>query len=311
MSNVYGLSLPVKLNECRSFVDRVADFFRMAPFFVKKASLMTDHIERIKLYTVHVLSSLNFALSRSKTFNPLLGETCQVALTDGTEIFVEQISHHPPIASYLTIGQAFTISGHCHLEAKFNFGSSEIYQKIHQILCFKDGHQLDFTQCPVMKMTGMASKNRYLFLKNKMVIEDKKNCVKSVIFFNLVKETKTVKRYDEFEGIIYKYKAGVASDGKEKSIKDLKDIESEIARVNGAWTTHIEINGINYWKIEESKPADLIFANNPLPSDVRFREDLVWLKKKNIPFADAWKDSIEIRQRKDRTLRKKYFPDYE
>ena len=39
LSNVYGLFIPVKTSECRSFVERVADFFRTASFFVKKAPL--------------------------------------------------------------------------------------------------------------------------------------------------------------------------------------------------------------------------------------------------------------------------------
>lgn len=35
-----------------------------------------------------------------KPFNPILGETFQAVLSDGSEIFLEQISHHPPISAY-------------------------------------------------------------------------------------------------------------------------------------------------------------------------------------------------------------------
>ena len=37
-------------------------------------------------------------------FNPLLGETYQAGLPDGTHIFLEQISHHPPIAAFVLEG---------------------------------------------------------------------------------------------------------------------------------------------------------------------------------------------------------------
>lgn len=36
-----------------------------------------------------------------KPFNPILGETWQATLPqDGTQLFVEQISHHPPVSAF-------------------------------------------------------------------------------------------------------------------------------------------------------------------------------------------------------------------
>lgn len=32
---------------------------------------------------------------------------------------------------------------------------------------------------------------------------------------------------------------------------------------------------------------------NPIPSDSRFREDLIWLKKQDIPKAETWKLWLE------------------
>ena len=40
------------------------------------------------------------------------------------------------------------------------------------------------------------------------------------------------------------------------------------------------------------KPHPQRASKCPLPSDWRFREDLVWLKYKNEPFADAWKKEL-------------------
>jgi hypothetical protein len=42
---------------------------------------------------------------------------------------------------------------------------------------------------------------------------------------------------------------------------------------------------------------------NSLPSDVRYREDLIWLKNGNEAFAQTWKTRLEIQQRYERKLR--------
>lgn len=35
-----------------------------------------------------------------KPFNPILGETWQATLSDGTSMHMEQISHHPPVSAF-------------------------------------------------------------------------------------------------------------------------------------------------------------------------------------------------------------------
>lgn len=42
-----------------------------------------------------------------------------------------------------------------------------------------------------------------------------------------------------------------------------------------------------------------------LPSDWRYREDLIYLQRGDIPTADEWKVRLEVQQRWDRKLRKK------
>jgi Oxysterol-binding protein len=39
-----------------------------------------------------------------KPFNPILGETWQGLLPDGSRIYLEQISHHPPISAFELVG---------------------------------------------------------------------------------------------------------------------------------------------------------------------------------------------------------------
>jgi hypothetical protein len=60
--------------------------------------------------------------------NPILGETLQAKLTDGTEIYAEQISHHPPISYYLIIGpnDSYRFSGYYDIEVNPSLNSLTI-----------------------------------------------------------------------------------------------------------------------------------------------------------------------------------------
>lgn len=40
----------------------------------------------------------------STQLNPVIGETLQGSYPDGTQIYCEQVSHHPPISYFLAVG---------------------------------------------------------------------------------------------------------------------------------------------------------------------------------------------------------------
>lgn len=48
-----------------------------------------------------VVAGLHRAATLAKPFNPLLGETYQAQWQDGTRIFLEQSSHHPPVSHWI------------------------------------------------------------------------------------------------------------------------------------------------------------------------------------------------------------------
>ena len=47
-------------------------------------------------------------------------------------------------------------------------------------------------------------------------------------------------------------------------------------------------------------------VGNPLPSDCRYREDILWLKYGEMELAGKWKVKLEEQQRLDRANRKKF-----
>ena len=47
-----------------------------------------------------------------KPFNPILGETWQADMPEhGIRLFMEQLSHHPPVSSYQLEGPGWSLSG--------------------------------------------------------------------------------------------------------------------------------------------------------------------------------------------------------
>jgi hypothetical protein len=62
-------------------------------------------------------------------------------LDDGTQLYAEQTSHHPPISQYLVFGpdQNYQYSGYYHCEAKAGFNSITIINKGKRQIKFKDG----------------------------------------------------------------------------------------------------------------------------------------------------------------------------
>lgn len=70
-----------------------------------------------------------------KPFNPILGETYQGSFPDGTQIFCEQTSHHPPITAWLVVGpnNAWRLSGSGEWVAAFRGNNIKAYVHWRQI----------------------------------------------------------------------------------------------------------------------------------------------------------------------------------
>lgn len=112
--------------------------------------------------------------------------------------------------------------------------------------------------------------------------------------------------HDTFVGLIYKYKGGKAEFDKSasaKMINDFKDVDEKIETISGSWLKELIIGDNKYWEISQHVPERYKPAKVALPSDYRYREDLIWLKRKNEKLADLWKVRLEVQQRRDRKLR--------
>jgi hypothetical protein len=87
---------------------------------------------------------------------------------------------------------------------------------------------------------------------------------------------------------------------------DIQQNGKRVARVEGSWLGAIEFDGKRYWDVKNQK----VFKPEPapeaetLPSDCRYREDILLLKKGDPKGAADAKAKLEDLQRRDAKLRK-------
>ena len=136
--NLTKVSLPVKVFEPRSFLQRITDNWAYIDLlqsavdatdpvtrmqyvvstanehclacavertwqclFISKIKQMTDCLHVLQVG--FVIGGLRRQMSTLKPFNPILGETYQGVYSSGVRVHAEQISHHPPVSSWQVV----------------------------------------------------------------------------------------------------------------------------------------------------------------------------------------------------------------
>ena len=98
---IVAVSLPVRIFEKRSTIERICDLWCTGPKYLKQAALESDPVNQMKNVIAFIVSGMHMVACMRKPFNPILGETYEGVWPDGTRIYNEHISHHPPITCFL------------------------------------------------------------------------------------------------------------------------------------------------------------------------------------------------------------------
>ena len=113
--------------------------------------------------------------------------------------------------------------------------------------------------------------------------------------------------------MIYEYDKGAtamsvnnknADDYYDKEVK-MKDCVKVISSFSGNWLESMVCNGEKLWDIDSQRPMKHFAIQNPIPSDCRFREDLIWLRYGEKKIAQKWKFELEKQQRLEKKIREK------
>ena len=323
------ISLPIRIFEPRSMVERYSDWFSFAPDLLEKAAKCEDNLETFKYVILFSLSALFRSTEQLKPLNPLLGETYQCEWEDGSKFYIEHISHNPPISCiYITSGKnLFVVSGYIHMEIggilKAMFKNAMLMMPKGKInIYFPQKKQNVAFQFPKINLGGAIWGQRYIYFYDHIKVEDTENNLKAVIAFaNGIKELKK-KRIHDIYGKIFKYNFSEEELKKPFYCDSLpsnpfpSNKEDVIAEITGSWLEEIKFNDKVVFSIKESAPPSIYPEDNPLPSDSRYREDKIWLKhsfdnkefgKVFEGYAQAWKLGLEAQQRFERDLRKDYY----
>ena len=322
-----SLSLPIRIFEPRSYLERYTDWFAFAPILLTKAGSCKDKIEAFKNVIFFSLSALFRSSEQLKPLNPMLGETYECEWEDGTKFYLEHTCHTPPISHFYikSSKNLYIVSGYIDLEMggvmKAMFKNAFLMIPKGKITVYlPELKQTISFQFPKITMGGAIFGQRYVYFSDHMKFEDRENNLKAIIVFANGRKELKGKRIHDIYGKIFKYKY-TSNDIKKPFYNDSlpsypfpsnnKDVIDEIT---GSWLEEIKI-GDKVYTIKDSVAPQIYPSDKVLDSDARYREDKQWLQlswdnkefgKLFEGYAQCWKLALEAQQRFDRGLRKEF-----
>ena len=207
-----SLSLPIRIFEPRSMLERYTDWFAFAPDLLAKAGTCTDKIEAFKYVVTFSLSALFRSSEQLKPLNPMLGETYQCEWKDGTKFYLEHTNHTPPISHfYIKSSQdLFIVSGYIQMEMggimKAMFKNAMLMVPKGKITVYlpKLKQRINY-QFPKITMGGAIWGQRHVYFSDHMKFEDTENNLKAIIAFGNSRKELKGKRIHDIYGKIFKY----------------------------------------------------------------------------------------------------------
>ncbi|GMF36582.1 unnamed protein product [Phytophthora fragariaefolia] len=247
------ISLPIRIFEPRSLLERVANGWNYAPTVLKKAALSGgDPIERMKFVMAFVAGGLHFCVGQLKPFNPILGETYEATYADGTQVFMEHVSHHPVKTAFSVVGPKglYQMSGIYEFESTSTRNSLANYQNGAVTITFHDGAIITYTM-PQIKMSGILFGERVVEIVGTSRFEDMKNRLVGELHFDANNSFLKKSQSDDIKGCIYPakvrssllvyYKHPMCSDVQPRLLQ--KSAKHAVASVHGSWLSHLQFDG--------------------------------------------------------------------
>ncbi|ETV74361.1 hypothetical protein, variant [Aphanomyces astaci] len=285
------LSLPIRLFEPRSLLERIPDAWAYAPTLLAKAAHATEALDRLQHVMAFVVAGLHFCVGQSKPFNPILGETYQSTFPDGTSVYLEHVQHHPPVSAYYVEGplKLFTLSGQCEFEAHLAANTLVNAQTGTVKVQFANGSEVQYAM-PKFKMHGVVLGERMFEFTGECHFHDVSSDLRGTLDMDGNSSFLGRSHHDDITGTI----VAPATKGAKPHV---------VAKLTGSWLNHLHANGVVLWDMATSPVYLHVPVATPLPSDVRFRADLISLKQGDMDEAQRQKIVMEEDQRRDHRLR--------
>mmetsp|Transcript_26558 Transcript_26558/g.78885 ORF Transcript_26558/g.78885 Transcript_26558/m.78885 type:complete len:479 (-) Transcript_26558:1654-3090(-) len=209
--NVLNTPFPVEMFEPRSYLEKLADVW-VYPRFLAAAAEQTSPLDRMKLTITWFIAGLHHSFEKwKKPFNPILGETWQASLSDGSSIAMEQISHHPPVSAFQIEGPngkyRFVGLSQPHVSIMLKAYGFKTTARGYRFVEFHDGSRIAI-EYPSYVMKGVVYSSRpRAEVEGTAVFLDQRNCLKAFVRFGSHKNATGAKafmrRSDAIIGEIY------------------------------------------------------------------------------------------------------------
>jgi len=256
--DLIGISLPVRIFEPRSYLERITDSWCYATELLYKAALEKDPVERLKLIICFAIGGLHNTCRQKKPFNPILGETYEASYEDGAQIFCEQVSHHPPVTAWQVFGpgNSYKFYGYGEWVASFSVNAVSGQQKGRHVIEFQDGSKIVYN-LPQVVLQGVLWGERVMNYEGTINFIDEKNGIGAVIYIPPPQDPiswaawwggATKLPTDYLGGQVYKLKGNPHTKG------------DTISNLVGSWLGRIEFDGKIYWSIKANLKKNIPIA---------------------------------------------------
>ncbi len=299
------VSLPIKIMDNKS---QLYTFSRITANLsqLHMASRAANHIETLKHVIAYGCSNLYYGINCVKPITPIDGETAQGFFTDGSLFYAEKISHVPLVCAYQIINDHMNFKVSFRHETQYVMGSNEMRNQFKGIFTVEiNGNPIYFTMATMWFRGLMYGKNTCGF-DEYMFFHFPAANLKAFVKIN------SKIRADSVEGCILpsnenhvlipaKFGSNLFPNLKPR----LSDFKDNICLIEGAFNEKILFDKIVYWE-SRHKAYKLQMSEDVLPSDFRFREDLIWYNYGSLDQAEEWKTKLEEVQREGQKSRQNY-----
>ena len=322
--SIMNISMPIDIFDTTSFLERIAYSFTHIPIFLEKAAKTTDIIQQMNYICAAFISTLHMSIDQIKPFNPILGETFQ-AWIKGSPLYLEQISHHPPISAFQLYGNGYILQGNFEVVAELHANSLTGKELgLFEVYLTNQNRRFYYTSPDCDINGGFAFGQRYVNYDGRSIIFNKEQNLIMELMFNPDKKgfienlfSRAATPCDYFSGSTYKVteacmKRLLKTKPMNKflyyGVNKKTEIVEELNKVRGIWHEYLMIDDKKYWDLKEHVAYELEYETDPLPSDSIYREDANVWKSGNIEKSQMAKEKLEEIQRADRKWRAKLGP---
>ena len=308
--SIINVSFPIFLYDKRSYAQVFAYEHKLAPYFLSKASLCKDKMEKFKYVITHLFSLLHISTIQTQPFKPVVGETFQCRIGNFV-LYIENTTSNSLANNFYGYDddKNYKIYGY-QISDISTMPNSVVASKLGKYFIeFKDGSKY-LLRLPNITLEGISMGDRTFNYTEKIVIYDLNNNLCAYIEMN-PEEVSFFKSFFKKKNTFPDYFKGDIVESKfvkmdEKGCNHIlnKGYKS-LCKIEGEWTSYIKFDDIEYWDIEDYQLIQMYHYGYLLPSDSSLRLDLINFIKDDQEKSQIEKEKIEADAEKDINLRKK------